>query len=229
MNNKKIIISILVLIALILSIILFNKTGPQVMNTDEVATTTSATATTTPGKMVVNPTVKQNTSTNESSQIYNYENGVYWGIIKKSAITGNKLVLTIDFLQTFETHKEMVLASIQDDICKYPSNMGIKSKQEFYTKVSGLQESQISDYMATSGCFPNGIEYYRNASALLRSKDVAANFIAYYPKAPSDELTNTGSITTLNGVINTQGPANPRWQITIKNNKVVELYQPFTP
>jgi hypothetical protein len=225
MNNKKIIISILVLIVLILSIVLFNKNAPEVIVEDTVATTATAT-TTTSGKMVVNATVKPTTSTNESDQVFNYENGTYWGIIKKSAIANGKLVLTIDFLQSFDTNKATAIAAIEDDVCKYPSNAGIKSKQEFLAKVRSLPESEVDNFMATTFCFPNGLEYYRNASSQLRSKDVAANFIAYYPAYPSFEITNTGSITTLNTVINTQSPANANWQITIKDNKIVEMFQP---
>ncbi len=215
----------MVLIVLILSIVLFNKAAPDVMQTGEVATTTASTTTAT-GKMVVNGGVKTATVANESNQVYNYENGVYWGIIKKSAIANNKLVLTVDFLQSFATQKETVLAAIEDDVCKYPSNAGIQSKQEFLNIVKKLQEGQIGDYMAKTGCFPKGIHYLRNASAQLRSKDVAPNFIAYYPAAPSTTMTNTGSMAALNTVINAQGPSNPEWQITIKNNQVVELYQP---
>lgn len=229
MNNKKIIISILVLIVLILSIILFNKTGPGVIQNGEVATTTDeVSSTSTGGKMVVDSSIKTATVVNESNTNYEYTNGVYWGIIKKSAIVNGKLVLTIDFLQSFATPKETLLAAIQDDVCKFPSNQGIKNKQEFINKVMALNESEIGAFVAKTGCFPNGISYYRNATAQLTSKDVAANFIAYYPAYPSTTITNTGNATTLNTFINKQGPSNPAWQITIKDNKVVSLNQPYT-
>ncbi len=227
MNNKKIIVSILVLIVLILSIVLFNKTSPRVIENDEVATTTTSSSTT-DGKMVVDSSIKPATVVNESSANYEYTNGVYWGIIKKSAIANGKLILTIDFLQSFATQKETVLAAIQDDVCKFPSNMGIKNKQEFVAKVMTLTEGEIGAFIAKTNCFPDGITYYRNASAQLISKDVAANFIAFYPAYPSTTITNTGNMNTLNTFINTQGPSNPKWQVTIKDNKVVGLNQPYT-
>ena len=222
MNNKKILISILVLLVLILSIVLFNKTAPQVIQTDEVGMGTTSTA---GGKMVVDSTIKPRAVANGSAGNNEYTNGVFWGIIKKSAIVNGKLVLTIDFVQSFATPKETLLAAIQDDICKFPSNQGIKSKQEFIAKVTALKDSEFSAFVVKTGCFPNGVVYYRNASAELISKDVAANFIAYYQKNGATETTNTGNIETLNSYVNLVGPSNPKWQITIKDNKVVSLNQ----
>ncbi|MBC7766662.1 hypothetical protein H7Y21_01560 [Arenimonas sp.] len=224
MNNKKIIISISVLIVLILAIILFNKTGPQVLQNDEVSTATTSTA---GGKMVVDNTIKPATIVNEPSTNYEYQNGVFWGIIKKSAIANGKLILTIDFIQSFATQKETILAAIQDDVCKFPSNQGIKTKQEFINKVMSLNDTELSALISKTNCFPNGIVYYRNASAKLISKDVASNFIAYYPKNGTVETTNTGNMETLNTYVNLVGPSNPKWQITIKDGKVVSLNQPY--
>lgn len=230
MNNKKIIVSISVLIILILSIVLFNKNAPNVIGGDNVATTTDITASTTApkGKMVVNSSVKPTTIVNESGN-YAYTNGVFWGVITKSNIANGKLILTVDFLQSFSSDKETAVAAIEDDMCQPPSNEGIKNKQEFLAKVKSLSESEVDEFMSKTGCFPNGIVYYRNSSPMLRSKDVATNFIAYFPEAPSFEITNTGDMNILNKILNIQGPANPKWQITIKDNKVVELNQPFTP
>jgi len=227
-NNKKIIAAIAVLIILILSVIIFNKRAPEVMTTDEVATTTDAVASTS-GKMAVDNTIKPSTSVNESAGNNEYKNGTYWGVVKKSAIANGKLILTIDFLQSFSTKKETVIAAIQDDVCPIPSNMGLKTKQEFVAKIMSLGENEIEAFIAKTSCFKNGITYLRNSNTQLVSRDMAANFIAYYPPATQGGVSNTGNIDVLNKILTSQGPANPQWQITIKDSKIVSMNQPVRP
>ncbi len=225
MNNKKIIISILVLIVLILSIVLFNKNAARIEDAGMMATTTNATTT----KSGSNKNPSGSPAAVASNPTGNYENGTYSGYIKKSAITSNKLILTVDFIQTFDTKKAALIAAIQDDVCHLPSNMGIRSKEEFIARVENLKESEIEDYNTTQiHCFTKGVVYTRNPSAETRSKEVAKNFTAQYISYPSYAYGNTTAMGTLNTAVNATAAANYVWKITVKDNLVTDLQQIFT-
>ncbi len=220
--NKKGIISIIILLVVIASAIVFFNRNKGI--DEDAVQVGNVTAPETGGKMVVDNTIKEASTSTESVE---YENGIYWGFVKGSEIVNGTAVLSIDFLQSFATEKEQLVASIEDDFCTISTQVPYKTKAEFLTAAKALKESEVDAFISTTSCFPNGMNYFRNASSQLRDKALADNFIAYYDNG--DGIINTGNAQTLHNILKNRADTSSNWQITIQNNKITTLNESFRP
>ena len=144
------------------------------------------------------------------------------------------MVLTIDFIQSFDNKKDALVASIENDYCTISSSdVYYKTKQDFLNAAKKISENEVDDFMGTTRCFPNGLVYFINASDKLRDKNVADNFVAtaVFVDRRIGEEVQIKDINTLNKLLNNpnENIEDSEWQLTIKNNMVTNLKQLYRP
>lgn len=126
-------------------------------------------------------------------QSVDYTTGTHQGYVMSAKEENGRVYLSIDFLQSFTIHKGAFMAALEDDYCNvekikthidttYPSDTPVKIVQElrnlstkedvliYFGKVLERDIDAVSNY---TGCFPNGIRYFRNKSKVVRERTIS--------------------------------------------------------